>query len=43
MVTIQIEPPTIETRVGTLEFTHGFANGFPTDATVQKLYDERDF
>ena len=33
----------IETRIGTLEFTHDFANGFPTDATVQKLYDERDF
>ena len=33
----------IEARIGTLEFTHDFANGFPTDATVQKLYDERDF
>jgi hypothetical protein len=33
----------IDTRIGTLEFTHDFANGFPTDATVQKLYDERDF
>jgi hypothetical protein len=33
----------IETRIGTLEFTHDFANGFPTDATVEKLYDERDF
>ena len=34
---------TIDTRIGTLEFTHDFANGFPTDTTVQKLYDERDF
>src|SRR6185503_17067024 len=34
---------TIETRIGTLSFTHDFANGFPTDATVEKLYDERDF
>src|SRR6188472_3124632 len=33
----------IETRIGTLEFTHDFASGFPTDTTVQKLYDERDF
>jgi hypothetical protein len=33
----------IETRIGTLEFTHGFANGYPTDATIEKLYDERDF
>jgi hypothetical protein len=33
----------IETRIGRLEFTHDFANGYPTDATVEKLYDERDF
>ena len=33
----------IETRIGALEFTHDFANGYPTDATVEKLYDERDF
>jgi hypothetical protein len=33
----------IETRIGTLEFTHDFAKGFPTDATIEKLYDERDF
>ena len=43
MTTGQNGSPTIETRIGTLEFTHGFANGFPTDATVEKLYDERDF
>jgi uncharacterized protein YggE len=24
----------IETRIGTLEFTHDFANGYPTDATI---------
>jgi hypothetical protein len=36
-------PQPVETRIGTLEFTHDFANGYPTDATVQKLYDERDF
>jgi hypothetical protein len=43
MTTVKSGPPTIDTRIGTLEFTHDFANGFPTDATVQKLYDERDF
>jgi len=37
------EPQKIETRIGPLEFTHDFANGFPTDATVARLYDERDF
>jgi hypothetical protein len=35
--------PKIETRIGTLEFTHDFANGYPTDATIDTLYDERDF
>ena len=33
----------IDTRIGTLEFTHDFANGYPTDATIGKRYDERDF
>ena len=36
-------PKSIDTRIGALEFTHDFANGYPTDATVEKLYDERDF
>jgi hypothetical protein len=43
MTTVQTGSQKIETRIGTLEFTHDFANGYPTDATVQKLYDERDF
>jgi hypothetical protein len=43
MTTVQSGPQTIDTRIGTLEFTHDFANGYPTDATVQKVYDERDF
>jgi hypothetical protein len=43
MITDQNELQAIETRIGTLEFTHDFANGYPTDATVEKLYDERDF
>jgi hypothetical protein len=37
------ETQNIETRIGRLEFTHDFANGYPTDATIDKLYDERDF
>ena len=32
----------VETRSGTLEFTHDFADGYPTEATVDKLYQERD-
>jgi hypothetical protein len=43
MATVQNAPQTITTRIGPLEFTHDFANGYPTDATVEKLYDERDF
>lgn len=34
---------TYDTRIGTLEFTHDFANGYPTDDTVESLYDEIDF
>ena len=39
------QPPgaTFVTRIGKLQFTHDFANGYPTDATIEKLYDERDF
>jgi hypothetical protein len=33
----------IQSHIGTLEFTHGFANGYPTDKTIDILYDERDF
>ncbi len=34
---------TLDTRIGKLEFTHDFANGYPTDETVTKLFDEMDF
>lgn len=37
------DPNTIQTRIGELKFTHDFENGYPTDETVQKLYDEMDF
>lgn len=43
MTTKKDGPQQIETRIGPLAFTHDFANGYPTDATVEKLYDERDF
>jgi hypothetical protein len=33
----------VDTRIGKLEFTHDFANGYPTRETVDKLYNERDF
>jgi hypothetical protein len=39
----QAQEQTVETRIGTLSFTHEFANGYPTKETVEKLYDERDF
>lgn len=34
---------TVYTRIGRLFFTDDFENGYPTDETVEKLYDERDF
>ena len=32
-------PPTIETRIGKLQYE----TGYPTKETVEKLYDEMDF
>lgn len=43
MTTVHTGSQKIDTPIGTLEFTHDFANGFPTEATVEKLYDARDF
>ena len=43
MTSVQSELRAVDTRIGTLDFTHDFANGYPTDETVEKLYDERDF
>jgi hypothetical protein len=37
MTTGQGQSQKIETRIGTLEFTHDFANGYPSDATIEKL------
>ena len=40
---VVIQAEEVETRIGKLEFTHDFANGYPTDATVQTLFNEMDF
>ncbi|WP_038224896.1 DUF1254 domain-containing protein [Vibrio sp. ER1A] len=34
---------TVSTRIGELEFTHGFETGYPTDETVEMLFEELDF
>lgn len=38
-----LQAETLDTRIGKLEFTHDFANGYPTDATVKRLFNEMDF
>jgi len=38
-----LQAETLDTRIGKIEFTHAFANGYPTDATVEKLFNELDF
>src|SRR6185436_18336574 len=43
MIAEKIKTQKIETRIGSLEFTNDFANGYPTEASIEKLYDERDF
>ncbi|MFK5920813.1 MAG: DUF1254 domain-containing protein [Verrucomicrobiota bacterium] len=40
---LPLNAETLQTRIGELEFTHDFANGYPTDATVEKLHDAIDF
>jgi len=42
-MTVENATQRIETRIGVLEFTHDFANGYPSGASLEKLYDERDF
>lgn len=39
----QIAATTVQSRIGELQFTHDFANGYPTAETLEKLFDERDF
>ncbi len=43
LAVVQAQAETVKTPIGSLSFTHDFANGYPTDATVKKLYDARDF
>ena len=38
-----VQAETLDTRIGKLEFTHAFIDGYPTNATVEKLFDEMDF
>ncbi len=38
-----VQAEKIQSRIGELDFTKDFANGYPTDKTVQKLFDEMDF
>jgi hypothetical protein len=40
---VSVQAETLDTRIGKLEFTHGFQTGYPTDETIKKLYDELDF
>ena len=40
MSTVQNKLQAIETRIGPLEFTHDFANGYPTDDTVQPDFEQ---
>jgi len=42
-LSVLAENQTVNSRIGKLEFTHDFANGYPTEQTIEKLYDERDF
>ena len=40
---VSVNAETVKTRIGKLKFSHDFENGYPTDKTVKKLYDEIDF
>ena len=41
--TIHVNAESVQTRIGTLEFTHDFKDGYPTEESVKKIYDEIDF
>ena len=43
LTAVQAQAETLKTRMGDLSFTHDFANGYPTNATVEKLFNEIDF
>ena len=42
MTSTVLQGETLDTRIGNLEFTHDFADGYPTDGTVKKLLNEMD-
>lgn len=42
-VSLSVSAETVDTRIGKLEFTHSFADGYPTDETVETLFEELDF
>ena len=39
MTSTVLQAETLDTRIGKLEFTQDFADGYPTDATVKKLFE----
>jgi hypothetical protein len=41
--TLTLQAETLDTRIGKLEFTQAFVDGYPTHETVDKLFDEMDF
>ena len=41
--TSNLDSKKVQTRIGELKFTQAFEHGYPTDETVEKLYDEMDF
>ena len=43
LMTSAANAETLDSRIGELEFTQSFADGYPTDSTVEKLFDEMDF
>lgn len=43
MATQRDTPQRVESRIGTLQFTHDFANGYPTEDTLEALFNARDF
>ncbi len=40
---VQSQGESLQTRIGELSFTQDFANGYPTDATQELLFNEMDF
>jgi hypothetical protein len=43
VVNVYSQEEVLKTRIGKLQFTQDFANGYPTDSTVETLFSEIDF